>query len=98
MGGLGIRDGLVFAVVLATAAVHGATTLRTVALTNQHAPGTPGDVSFGEFGYPVINDAGQTAFLASLVGGSVTQNNNYGMWSEGSGSLQLLERNGDHAV
>jgi hypothetical protein len=89
---------LTCAIGLATATVQGATTFRTVALTNQHAPGAPSDVSFGDLSYPVLNDAGQSAFLASLAGDSVTQNNNYGMWSEGSGSLQLLERNGDQAA
>ena len=65
-----------------------AATLRTVALSGQQAPGTPDGVVFGGFFEPpVLNDAGQTAFLAD----------GYGVWSEGSGSLALTARVGDHA-
>ena len=46
---------------------------------------------------PVLNDAGQTAFCADLTGSGVDSTNDAGIWSEGSGSLALVARSGDHA-
>jgi hypothetical protein len=71
---------------------------RTVALSGQ-APGTPAGVNFSGFGAPALNAAGQIAFLASLQTGSggVTSLNDSGVWSEGSGSLALVAREGTQA-
>lgn len=44
-----------------------------------------------------FNDAGQTAFAASLIGSGVDSTNNQGIWSEGSSSLALLARTGSQA-
>jgi hypothetical protein len=78
-----------------------AATLRTVALSGQQAPGTPDGVNFSmpisSTVHPVLNDAGQTAFKATLTGSGVDSTNNFGIWSEGSGSLALVAREGDHA-
>ena len=86
-----------------------AAALRTVALTGQQAPGTTGGVIYESFGalydsfagailsWPVLNDAGQTAFRANLTGSGVDSTNNHGVWSEGSGSLALVARTGSQA-
>ena len=79
--------------------------LELVALSGNQAPGTPDGVNFRSFGLlpplsdnrPAFNDAGQTAFLATLSGSGVGSTNNQGIWSERSGSLQLVARSGAHA-
>jgi hypothetical protein len=69
--------------------VFAATTVRTVALSGQHAPGTLAGEAFQFFlQSPAINNAGQTAFRASVV-------TRVGAWSEGSGALSLVARVGD---
>ena len=83
--------GLLFASTAHAAAV------RTVALSGQQAPGTPSGVNYSGFTFPVLNDAGQTAFNASLSGSGVDSTNEQGIWSEGSGSLALVARNGNQA-
>jgi hypothetical protein len=87
-----------------------AAALRTVAFTGQPAPGTPSGTTFESFSShyfigdidpifrgPVLNDAGQTAFRANLLGSGVDSTNNQGVWSEGSGSLALVARTGSQA-
>ncbi len=67
---------------------------RTVALSGRTAPGG-GEANFSGFSSPAINVAGQTAFDASLVvGGGVNTSNDTGTWSEGSGTLALVAREG----
>ena len=82
-----------------------AATVRTVALTGQHAPGTQEGVNFRFFSYsnshlsaegPTLNSAGQSAFVAFLEGPDVDGVNYSGVWSEGPGSLTLIARSGDH--
>jgi len=73
--------------------------LRTVALSGDHAPGTPADAVYGWFEVPAMNSSGQTAFNAHLrfsLGG-VERGNERGIWSEGSGSLGLVARVGSPA-
>ena len=86
-----------------------AAALRTVALTGQHAPGTDSGVNFDTIdahlsGYsvfvfrgPVLNDTGQVAFRANLIGSGVGSTNKVGVWSEGSGNLGLVARTGSVA-
>lgn len=64
-------------------------TLRKVAITGDPAPGT--SRSFYDLGsqLPSLNERGQTAFGASL-----SFVDNYGIWSEGGGTLHLLARQG----
>ncbi len=64
------------------------TGLRLVAREGDSAPGTDAGTLFDSFGTlkPVINKFGQTAFLAELRGAAFGD----GIWSEGSGSLQLI--------
>ncbi len=83
--------------VVAPMAAH-AGAVRTVALTGQQAPGTPSGVNFGGFPTaPVLNDAGQTAFRGTLTGSGIDTTNDVGIWSEGSGSLALVAREGSQA-
>ena len=80
-------------------ALAGTITFRIVALTGDPAPGTPPDVDFSVFyGDPVIDGAGHSAFLARLTGPDVGASNDLGLWSEGSGSLALLVRQGNQAA
>ena len=79
-------------------------TVSLVALTGDSAPGTPSGANFGSywnpiFGTPVINDAGFVAFAGSLQtdSGGVTMFNDSGIWSQGSGALTLIAREGSHA-
>ena len=75
-----------------------AQTLRTVALTGQHAPGTPNDVVFDSlFGFPALNNLGQTAFIGQLSGRAQPQPD-FGFWSEASGTLSYVASQGDHAA
>ena len=75
---------------------HGA--LALVARKGGFAPGTP-EAKFDRVYYPVLNNAGQTIFYSTLQQGSgdVVPNNSYGVWSEGSGLLQLVARAGNQA-
>jgi hypothetical protein len=71
--------------------------LRIVTLAGP-APGAGAGVNFsGIFGPPVLNNTGQTAFSADLTGTGVTSGNNTGIWSEGSGTLALVAREGSPA-
>jgi hypothetical protein len=74
-----------------------AATLRTVALTGQQAPGTLSGVAYASLSTPVLNAAGRTAFAATVSGNDVDSTNNLGIWSEGSGSLALVAREGSQA-
>lgn len=77
---------------------EGTGSLTLVARGGDQAPGAPSGVNFGGgFSRPLINNAGQTAFTADLSGSGIDATNNQGIWSEGSGSLALVAREGDHA-
>ena len=84
---------------LAASPVEAAPSIRTVALSGHHAPGTPDGVNFREYDFnaPVLNAAGQTAFIAFLTGSGVDSTNSSGIWSEGSGTLELVARSGSQA-
>ncbi len=81
-----------------TSSMASATVVRTVALSGQQAPGTSSG-AFGGFNAPALNSSGQTAFLGALSCclGGVTTNNDTGIWSEGSGILALVAREGSSA-
>lgn len=103
------RSALLSIAALATAAVFlgpasspasGAVVFRTVALSGTQASGTPKGANFNTFGAcPVTNADGKVAFYATLStsGGRVTTTSNEGIWSEGSGSMALVARNGSQA-
>lgn len=66
--------------------------LRTVALSGQHAPGTPIGTNYWFFNNPpVLNVAGLTSFEAHFIDKDAN-NSGEGIWSEGSGTLQLVAR------
>jgi len=78
---------------------EGADGLRLVAGRGIQAPGQSVGAKFLSFGSIAFNDHGQVAFGAQLEtgsGGVVTPHTN-GIWSEGSGSLQLVAFHGDSA-
>ena len=81
---------------VATSNAHAAA-LRTVALSGQLAPGTSVDTDFAFLSTPVLNDVGQTAFLAFLDGDDITFDNDHGIWLDASGSLELVARAGNQA-
>src|SRR3954471_7164419 len=71
--------------------------LRLVALEGNQAPDAPSGVNFSYLSVPVINAAGQTAFQVQLTGSCLNNTNEYGIWSEGRGSLKLVARGGNAA-
>ncbi len=76
---------------------EGSGSLGLIAREGHAAPNTGPGVVYANFIDLVLNGAGQTAFVADLVGQDVDGLNNAGIWSEGSGSLRLIVRSGDHA-
>jgi hypothetical protein len=76
---------------------EGSGTLALVAREGDQAPGTPSGVTYENLRLPVLNDAGQTAFSASLTGNGVDGANNGGIWCGDSGNLTLVARSGEHA-
>ena len=69
-------------------------TTRTVVLSSHHPPGTPAGVSYRDLSTPVLNNAGFVAFHSFLEGSGVRAINNEGIWSESSGALSLVGREG----
>jgi hypothetical protein len=68
---------------------EGSGSLALVARTNDPAPGMTDGSRFGAFNTPVMNNAGHVAFEASAGGDSI--------WSNASGSLRLIAKQGDPA-
>lgn len=68
--------------------------IRTVSFSGQHAPGTSADERFMSFSSAVINSTGHVSFFARVLGDDVYNSNQFGVWSEGGGSLQLIARDG----
>src|SRR5690606_15027296 len=76
----------------------GSESLTLVALLGNEAPDTPSGVVYsGYFSPPALNTAGHIAFGAGLHGSSVNSSNNSGIWSDRSGSLDLVLRTGSQA-
>lgn len=71
--------------------------LRVVARAGDDAPGTPAGTKFGQLEDPLLNSASHAAFLAGLNGVGVNTSNDLSIWSEGSGSLSMVAREGTHA-
>jgi len=78
--------------------VTGATEFHIVALTGEQAPGMPMGVVFDEFNRPDINAAGEVAFAAVFAGTGVTMSNDVTLWSNRSGALAQVVREGQQAV
>jgi hypothetical protein len=73
--------------------VGNATGLQLVVRSGDPAPGTDPGVNFFTLGDPALNNAGQLAFSASLIGGGLPFNTG-GIWSGLPGSLGLVARVG----
>jgi hypothetical protein len=73
--------------------------LSLIPRAGEIAPGTPviagANTLFTDFSSPVLNDMGEIAFRAVLVGNDVTANNMHGIWAERAGvGLRLVAREG----
>ncbi len=66
--------------------------LALVARSGNQAPGTANGVNFSSGFLPVLNNAGLTAFSASLTGAGVDSTNSHGIWSGDSTGLTLVAR------
>lgn len=83
---------------LAAHPAPGAITFRTVALTGQQAAGLPTGTSYLSFDRLQLNDSGQTAFVARLIGNGVTSANDSAIYAEVRDTgLQVVARTGDQA-
>ena len=70
---------------------------RSVIVTGDAAPGTADGAYFEYLGMPVINRLGQVAFAGHLAGTTVDHTNQTGIWSEGTGLLSMVVREGELA-
>ena len=77
---------------------EGSGSLGLVARSGAQAPGAPaGQVFESNFASVSFNNQGQTAFIGSLTGPGADASNNRGVWTEGSGTLDLLARENSQA-
>ncbi|MEO0587065.1 MAG: choice-of-anchor tandem repeat NxxGxxAF-containing protein [Planctomycetota bacterium] len=86
-----------FALSLALTATPATADFTTVVLTGEQAPNAAPGVVFRGLSAPVLNSAGETAFLASVTGPGVDQSNDSGIYSQGTGTLNHVAREGDQA-
>ncbi len=78
--------------------VQAAVTLNTHALAGNTAPGTEPGLVFSSFGLPVLDNAGNTAFIGRLAGPGLNGSSDRGIWSgHQAGSVSLVARRGDPA-
>ena len=82
---------------LPTPDTQAAVTFRTVVMAGDQVPGTNPGVVYSSFDAPTLNASGQVAFQSYFSGPNVDYTNALGISSEGSGSLSLVARTGDHA-
>jgi hypothetical protein len=68
--------------------------LDIIVRTGSQAPGTPSGATFSFLRQPVLNANGLVTFQASLTGTGVDSTNSSGIWSDGSGVLELVARTG----
>jgi len=91
---------LAIAALLAAAPLSASAAVRqftTVAITGEDAPGAAIDQRFIQLNAPTINNAGRVAFTATLSGPNVSTLNDRGVWSNTTGPLELIAREGDNA-
>src|SRR5947208_10451483 len=71
----------------------------TIAVTGSAAPGLPAGAKFSTFSSPLLNNAGQIGFLATLQTGlgGVTTSNDTALFAGAPGALQLAARKGSQA-
>lgn len=72
--------------------------LAPLAIAGDPAPGGPEGATFADFGTrPVMNVQRHAVFAATLEGGATTPESDTGLWTDRSGSLAPLAREGDPA-
>ncbi len=73
--------------------------VNLIARAGDSVSGFEPDVTFssfgGGFGGPVLNNQGQTAFLATMIGTHLDTSNGSGFFLESDGKLNLVARSGD---
>jgi hypothetical protein len=79
---------------LAGAAAASDLTLRTIVLTGTPPPGLP-TLTFDFLSDPRLASGGEVAFFADVAGPGVTEANNGTLWSDRTGALALVLREGD---
>jgi PEP-CTERM motif len=93
-----ISVAVVILMALASLDSQSAVLYRTVAFTGEAAPDAGAGVVYDSFANsPVINGAGQVSFSALLNGLAVDITNDSGIWSEASGELTMVAREGNRA-
>ena len=73
----------------------GSGTLTRIANEHSTPPGFSGSVRFDGFSQVRINDAGQTSFRAGLTGPGISSSNDIGIWSDRSGTLDIIYQTSD---
>jgi hypothetical protein len=71
--------------------------LKIVARERDPAPGTAKGVEYSNFVSPTLNDVGQVAYFALLIGGDVIDSNNTAIYAGSFASPQLVAREGSAA-
>src|SRR3954470_22985735 len=72
-------------------------TFRTVVRSGDAAPTLPSGITFGFLADARINSSGHALFFADLAGAGTTGQNDSSIWSDRSGSLELITRKGDNS-
>lgn len=68
---------------------------RLVARSGEAAPSTEPDSVYDNIFSPLVDSAGHVAFLSTLSGPGIDFSNDRGIWSENTGTLSLVAREGD---
>jgi len=71
--------------------------ITTIALSGDPAPGTASGVTFSEINSAKLNNAGRVVLSADLIGPGIDSTNDKGIWSDRSGSLELVVSKGTAA-
>lgn len=74
-----------------------ALTVETFALSKRQAPGASNGVEFLSFRLPVLNNAGEVAFVGRLSGTAIDETNDRGIWTGAMNNLRLVAREGSAA-
>ena len=78
----------------------GGGSLSLLAREGDQAPDTPAGAKFAFFNSPRLSNGGAISFLGELQSNAalgINSTNDAGIWSDGSGSVQLVAREGDQA-
>lgn len=72
-------------------------TLSLLARRGSQAPGTPPGVLFSQFGSPLMNSSGRSAFFCMLSGAGVNNTNDESIFSDVNGAMNLVARDSEPA-